>query len=164
MKRIGQFILDWVWQLPQHIVGLLLILFLGAKKQGVQKEPNGDVVWYWDYERGGWFSNFISGASLGRYILLPKPASNTTIFHEHGHSKQSVILGPLYLLIVGIYSAVFCNLWDRFFHKGWNTYDRLYWYYKTRLTEIWADRLGGVDRIAALRKIDRPDYARFPEV
>ena len=107
MRKIWQFILDWVWQLPQHVWGLLLILCLGAKKQGLQKEPNGDVVWFWDYERDGWFSNFISGASLGRYILLPKTSCNrATILHEHGHSKQSVILGPLYLLVVGIYSAV----------------------------------------------------------
>jgi len=129
----------YIWQLPQHLFGLLLIKITNAGKW-----KTCGVYWYWFDGNKNWFNRFFSGVSLGRYILLPYNDWNT-IKHEHGHSKQSVILGPLYLLIVGIYSAVFCNLWDRLFHKNWNTYDRHYWYY-TRWTEKWADKLGGVDR------------------
>lgn len=30
--------------------------------------------------------------------------------HEYGHTIQSIILGPLYLFIIGIPSAIWCNL------------------------------------------------------
>jgi len=158
MEKVRRFILNWVWQLPQHLFGLLLIKITSAGKG-----KTGGIVWYWFNGTINWFNRFFSGVSLGQYILLPYDDMNT-IKHEHGHSIQSLYLGWFYLPIVGIYSAVACNLWDRLFHKNWNTYDRLYWYYMTRWTESWADKEGGVDREAALRKIYRPDNARFPKV
>jgi hypothetical protein len=105
---------------------------------------------YWLFERNGRFSKFFSGGSFGRYIILP-PRKDMffTVPHEYGHSIQSLYLGWLYLPVVGIYSAVFCNLWDRLFHKNWPSHDRQYWYYN-RWTERWADKLGGVDRDKAL--------------
>jgi len=130
----------WVWQLPQHILGLALIKITRA-----QRQETGGIIWYWFNKNKNWFNRFFSGVSLGQYILLPYNDMNT-IKHELGHSIQSVYLGWFYLLIIGIYSAIFCNLWDRVFHKNWNYGDRLYWYYKTRWTEVWADRLGGVNR------------------
>ena len=154
---MGGFFL-WLWQLPQHLLGLLLIAATRAEK----RELDGTA--YWHFERRNWFSRFVSGVSLGGYILLPERRDlEATVPHEWGHSRQSVRLGWLYLPTVGIYSSVFCNLWDRVFHKKWNTYDRVYWYYKTRWTERWADRLGRVDRDAYLRRFRRPADSRYPE-
>jgi hypothetical protein len=136
--------------LPQHLLGLLLIKITGAEK----RETSG-ITWRLFDKNRNWLTRFFSGVSLGKYILLPYE-NEMTVKHENGHSKQSEYLVPLYLLIVGIYSAVFCNLWDRWFHKDWNSYARHYWYYKTRWTERWADKLGNVDRDAVLAEIDRP--------
>ena len=104
----------------------------------------------------------ISGFSMGMYICLNSAHDLGTLRHELGHCDQSKKLGWLYLPVVGIYSAVFCNLWDRWFHKAWNRYDRLYWYYMTRWTEKWADRLGKVDREKMLANVPRPSSARYP--
>jgi hypothetical protein len=158
MKR---FILLWIWQFPQKLLGTILINILEAGKEMFCYE-----VVYWRFERSRTkISKYISGVSLADVILLPSDNNNgCTIYHEYGHSKQSLYLGWLYLLVVGIYSAVFCNLYNRIAHKDWYPYDRHYWYFKTRWTESWADRLGGVDRDAVLRKTARPANARYPQV
>ena len=82
--------------------------------------------------------------SLAAFIVLPEE-NEPGLRHEYGHSRQSLYLGPLYLPIIGIYSAVFCNLWDRLLHKKWDGGKRRKWYY-SRWTEAWADRLGKVKR------------------
>jgi len=137
-------ILLYVWQLPQHIAGLLLIRLLKARK--MMWPRNGKIIDYWEFEPKGWFSRFISGVSLGRYIIL-KPRSDyaQTVPHEYGHSVQSVWWGPLYLLVIGLPSALGNNLWDRVFHRNWTAKKRLEWYYG-RWPEKQADELGGVAR------------------
>lgn len=125
-------VLLYIWQLPQNLLGLLVIFFSKAKKT----EWNGIVCYKTDY---------VFGVSLGKYIILDRWSTITDILHEYGHQKQSLILGWLYLPIIGITSAVFNNLWDRLAHKDWSTTDRYDWYY-ARFPEQWADKLGGVKR------------------
>ena len=134
MKKV----LLYVWQLPQHLLGLLLIWLLKAKKKGWP-------LCYWQFTPKGRFSRFISGASLGEYIILP-PRSDyaQTVLHEYGHSLQSRRWGPLYLLAVGLPSAI-GNLWDRLAHKKWPAEKRVKWYY-SRWPEKQADRFGGITR------------------
>jgi len=139
-------ILLFLWQLPQHLVGLVLIWFTGAKKNGYQKKSNGDVVWFWEYEPKNKFTQYLSGASLGQYIILPaeRAVDWNTVMHEHGHSKQSELLGLLYLLVIGL-PSVCNNLYDRYAHRTWSYEDSVKWYYN-RYPEKWADELGGVKR------------------
>ncbi|GHU24761.1 hypothetical protein FACS1894164_12160 [Spirochaetia bacterium] len=105
----------------------------------VKKEYYKGIPVYWYTMDTGW------GVSLGEFILLANRYNETTVKHEYGHTRQSLMLGPLYLLVIGIPSAVFNNLWDRLFHKKWTSADRSRWYYN-RLPEKQADRLGGVVR------------------
>jgi hypothetical protein len=133
-------IMLYIWQMPQHLLALLLIKIFKATKCA------SDGIEYWVYDD----IRVFSGVSLGKYILLPaRNCGEITIRHEAGHSKQSKILGPLYLPIIGIYSSLFCNVWDRLFHKEWVYYDRAYWYYLTRWTEKWADKLGEIANLRA---------------
>ena len=106
----------------------------------------------------------VSGFSLGRYICLDDCHDLDTVRHEKGHAVWSKILGPLYLPVVGLYSMIFCNLWDRWFHLAWEAYDRWYWYYKTRWSEKSADKAGNVDRDAWFRKIAHyhNDKCKYP--
>ena len=138
-----KFILNWVWQLPQHLLALLLIWVTGAEKMRATEVIPINI---WKYDPKNWFNRYISGVSLGMFIILPMRAVNMkTVLHEHGHSIQSRAWGPLYLLAVGIPSAVFNNLWDRLFHKNWPAEKRIKWYY-SRYPEKQADKLGGVVR------------------
>ena len=162
MKKVWQFILDRVWQFPQAFLGRICIKACAAEKRRILTKDGWLITWHFFNKNRNRFTRLISGVSLGGVILLPY-MHEATIKHEYGHSRQSLYLGLFYLPVIGIYSAVFCNIWDRLFHKKWNRYDRHYWYYKTRWTERWADLLGGVDRDKELAKIPRPADSKYPE-
>ena len=55
--------------------------------------------------------------------------------HKSGHSVQSLILGPLYLIIIGIPSSMFAANITAWAKKSY------YWFY----TEKWADSIMGID-------------------
>lgn len=65
-------------------------------------------------------------------------------FKSNFYQIQSLYLGPLYILIIGIPSVI-GNLWDRIAHKSWSNAKRIKWYY-TLPWEYSADKLGGVSR------------------
>lgn len=124
-------ILFFIWQLPQNILGLIIVLITRAKHES-------DLGFYCTY-RFGWF-----GVSLGNYIIFGGSPSKISINHEKGHQKQSLNLGWLYLFLIGIPSFI-GNIFDRLFHKKWSVEKRITWYYK-QPWEKWADSLGGVER------------------
>ena len=125
-------ILLYIWQLPQNIVGLLLILILWPEHEYKfgDEEPR---VWLC------YASRMRGGISLGRYIIIRdtyKDYKGGTEQHELGHSIQSRYLGPLYLFVIGLPSLLWACWWNE---------DRNRDYYSF-YTERWADRLGGVNR------------------
>jgi hypothetical protein len=87
------------------------------------------------------------GVSLGFFVFLSNVyySDKDTVKHEYGHTIQSLWWGPLYLIVIGIPSAICNNLWDRLMHKDWLPERRIKWYY-TRFPELQADKLGGVER------------------
>lgn len=128
-------IIFYLWQLPQNILGLFMWGILSLLGFVEEKEHLFDHVLHI------YVHNFSGGISLGRYVFLDVEYLNYTgkaEKHEYGHCRQSMMLGPLYLLIVGI-----CSL-------GWATYRKIFRIkddkYFTFWTERWADRLGGVKR------------------
>ena len=165
-----------LWEAPQNILGYIMsrlwkkrLLTLSKRElehlYGLE-ELTGFKIFVSDY-----YSHIedqvlgkLSGFSMGKYICLNSSHDLDVLKHEKGHGKDSKIFGIFYLLIVGVYSSVFCNLWDRWFHADWNHYDRHYWYYKTRWTEIRADKFGNVKRNHILRRIERPEDSRYPMV
>ena len=135
-------LLLWLWQLPQNLIGFIYSRF--GKKCSVYYNIDGKVKLYTWY----FVPCFRAGVSLGQYIILDPlykelaPECHiSSLNHETGHSIQSKYLGPVYLLVVGIPSAI-RNIWDRLFHKNWTSYQRIVWYYKG-YPEHWADKLGG---------------------
>lgn len=127
--------------MPQNLVG-----FLFTRKYEMKSMRCVKGKWINVY-----FKIFFgSGVSLGDFIVLNyyqycgKGCSRQAVAHEYGHSRQSLILGWLYLPLVGLPSAI-GNIWDRLFHKNWTSEQRKKWYY-SRYPENWADKLGGVIR------------------
>lgn len=121
MKKV----LLYLWQLPQHLLGLLVILFYDAS--------------YFKHQETGigyWFGNGQKtfGVSLGQYIIFDNcTVSVCALKHEHGHQIQSLYLGPLYLVIIGLPSAI-GSLLNR----------KIKFNYYKQPWEACADKLGGV--------------------
>ena len=80
-----------------------------AKKMTIIIPENADEETYKDVDI--YVGDFPGGISLGTYILMSttsyKDKRNRTKKHEYGHSRQSLYLGPLYLIIIGLPSALF---------------------------------------------------------
>lgn len=139
MKRI----LLYIWQLPQNLVGLFLLGFYKIIGKVSKWTPIADGV-------NIYLSKHMpSGISLGNYIIFKDRSPYyypdiLSIQHEYGHHKQSLYLGPLYLLVIGLPSLL-GNIWDRLFHKKWDWKKSYKWYYN-QPWEKWADKLGGVKR------------------
>ena len=127
-------ILFWIWQLPQHLIGLAYQL-MNLNQLAIIEDTAENVVFVKPKGKKG-------SVSLGKFVFLSNQAAyfnkNTTLKHEKGHSVQSKWLGPLYLLIIGIPSI----MWAGLRRLGCFTNYDYYSFY----TEKWADKLGGVIR------------------
>lgn len=104
MKNILIQIFYIIWQIPQILVGLVMLPFLG-KKRLIRKE---NYCWIYECEK------MSGGISLGCFIFLSKYSAKkeTTIMHELGHVKQSHMLGWLYLIVIGLPSILWAWLGD----------------------------------------------------
>ena len=132
----------WIWQLPQNIVGLIVLVIMGYEK--VLTAENGNKVYF--------STSMPGGISLGKYSIISKyyirsHMTDKAILdldvtrHEAlGHGTQSRYLGPLYLPVVGLQSIIWAWIYPcKAFPYSKNGYYR-FW------TESWADKLGGVVR------------------
>ena len=93
----------------------------------------------------------IGGVSLGLFIFVSgnenEQNSAKTAVHEYGHTIQSLILGPLYLPVIGVVSATWCAL--PYFKKLRRERNISY---SACFTESWANRLG--EKILKMPSID----------
>lgn len=114
----------WLWQFPQNLLGFIIIKLGKANK-------------YYHITNIYTCHCFYAGVSLGKYIIFDNRCitEDNNIKHEMGHQKQSLYLGWLYLIIIGIPSVI-GNLIYRI--KKFKYYE-LPW-------EKWADKLGNVKR------------------
>lgn len=122
-----------LWELPQNIIGIVLYFLVKGrikKKEIIKKHIFCKVTGF--------------AISLGEFIFwtddknLIIELKQPNKVHEYGHAIQSKLLGPLYLIIIGIPSL------------GRNIYGILYYYIKKKIwrhyfdgyPEDWADKLG----------------------
>ena len=81
------------------------------------------------------------GVSLGMFIFVPGglgPEREARLLaHEYGHTFQSALLGPLYLLVVGVPSYLWANL-----PRNRRARAERHIPYESRYPENWAEALG----------------------
>ena len=103
MKYIRNLIL-FIWQLPQHIVAIIYFgyLVMMCKDLGIDSRYKQAIV----------IPCVMRGAvTLGNYVFVGLNSEyRKTVKHELGHTIQSKILGPLYLIVIGIPSITYCGL------------------------------------------------------
>lgn len=127
IKYIRNLIL-FIWQLPQHIVALIYFgyLVMMCKDLGVDSRYKQAIV----------IPCVMRGAiTLGNYVFVGLNSEyKETVKHELGHTIQSKILGPLYLIIIGIPSITYCGLRRLFPSLRKKNYYNFY-------TEKWANNI-----------------------
>ena len=132
MKKISSYIKNlsmWLWQFPQNMLALWIegILCQAAYREG-KADGNTIIV-----------NNVLPSAmSLGDYLFVNPMSSQKSIQHECGHSKQSDILGPLYLIVIGIPSLLHNIIHYLCSKIG------IKWNYYSFYTESWANKLVGI--------------------
>ena len=132
MRKLPTWILAATWELPQTLLALVLICVLHAKRL----DGKGRV--FLVHRR-----RILTCFSLGEFIFFDDWApDDETVRHETGHSVQSRIFGPLYLLLIGLPSIVW-NMLSRM--RG----SRGRWFSSRYYDTPWehgADVLGKVER------------------
>ena len=125
MKTLFQILL-YIWQLPQNILGLILRVFWKLDNTVLYKDKTIRVC-----------KKFPGNISLGDTVMVCKYPYNkntwNTVKHEWGHTRQSLYLGPLYLIVIGIPSFLWACTY-KWLKKDYS------WFY----TESWANKLGGI--------------------
>ena len=127
----------FIWELPQNVLGLMVLSVMKIRKKITKSELDAHRLF---------IETPATGVSLG-WLVFWTPAGNRFShlindcrMHEYGHALQSVRLGPLYLIIVGIPSisrVVYSKWYKKKYGRGWKNYFNGF-------PENWADKLGGV--------------------
>lgn len=136
--RVSYRIWQWTWGVLQTLSGLVLFLL---HRKDEHFTYHGAVITVWEKS---------SSVSLGMFVFVTarpyfaekyrgqiggEELSGRLLVHEYGHTVQSLILGPLYLFLIGLPSA----LWAFFGAKRRRERQIPYGAF---FTERWANRLG----------------------
>lgn len=97
MKRILFWLCQWTWGFPQTLIGWIVYLICRRQPHGIYRSC---ITTKWN-NRGS--------MGMGMFLFLGSDNDEVRV-HEFGHSVQSLILGPLFLPIMGIPSFLWCNL------------------------------------------------------
>ncbi|MGN0683871.1 MAG: hypothetical protein ACI4JY_09365 [Oscillospiraceae bacterium] len=130
MKNLLFWLCQATWGIFQTLAGA--VLFLGNLAVSPKSQRylfHGAVVTEWGY--GG-------SVSLGMFVFVSKRgvrASGELLAHEYGHCIQSLILGVLYLPVIGLPSVIWAGLFRKYRRKTGVKYDSFY-------PERWATFLG----------------------
>ncbi len=121
-----------IFGLPQTLLGLFVFFIHRKERQYVYR---GAVVTECK-------ENF--NISLGMFIFVKESNGRADaermkkiLVHEYGHTIQSLLLGPLYLIVIGMPSWLWCNI--PYFRKMRKEKNISYYSF---YTEKWADHLG----------------------
>ena len=140
MNKIVYFVLQLTWGFFQTLLGFIIFLLNIKAKHYCY---HGAIVTEWDNN---------SSVSIGPFIFVTKKPffyeklkdeysaeelSNRLLVHEYGHTIQSLLLGPLYLIVMGIPSTIwgFSSTLNKKRREKQISYFAFF-------TEKWANRLG----------------------
>lgn len=139
------------WGIIQSLVGFIVFLINIRDRHFIY---HGAVVTEW---------RFKSSVSLGLFIFVTKEPNfywkfrdmytmeevkERLLVHEYGHAVQSLLLGPLYMLIIAFPSFIWAGLPPlyRMRHRRQLSY---YWFYPER----WANFLG--EKVTKTKSMER---------
>lgn len=106
LTKIAKILLYWLvqctWGGLQTLIGFVLFLRYAKCKHEFY---HGAVL---TYHNGKW-----GGVSLGSFIFVandrPDVWTKDARVHEYGHTIQSLVTGPLYMLVIAFPSMIWCS-------------------------------------------------------
>lgn len=105
MKKALFYLVQFTWGLAQNLVGLIGYLVLYRKCRHERFENAFITLIDSDKPFGG--------VSLGIFIFINGKKDedwlHDTRIHEYGHTIQSLVLGPVWPLVIAIPSVIWCN-------------------------------------------------------
>ena len=127
-----------MWELPQNIAGAFYFIIHGVFAKTFIIDDGDSFEMYSDKQRGA-VSLGVFRVYKSEYYVNTAQFVKLTRMHEKGYRIQSKMLGPLYLIVIGLPSLIWATLHSYVKRLGAVDYYSFY-------TEKWADRLGGVKR------------------
>ena len=129
IAKTAYYLLQWTFGLPQNVLGLVFWTFTRTDEKYRFRNA---AVKRWRF--GG-------SMGLGMFIFMgevPLREKEYVLKHEYGHTVQSIILGPLFLPVIGLPSLLWASLpvFSKMRARRKISYYSLY-------TEKWANFLGG---------------------
>lgn len=136
MKLID--ILLFIWQLPQNLCGIIYKYISRDNRISIIENNDSRSV-----SAKVYLQKSSGGVTLGQYVFINQDYTDKDIIikHECGHVKQSKILGPLYLIIIGIPSILHAML-NNYIGCCWKNGEYNYYHF---YTEKLANKLMGID-------------------
>ncbi len=128
-----QFVFRIIWELPQCLLGILLLPFFKCFGQLISFEFEKNYIIIKTHK---------VGLSLGVFVFCYSEENRK---HEYGHSIQSLLLGWLYLIVVGLPSIIRASYYSikiSRVKKGGYQHLCLARKYKQGYPENWVESLG----------------------
>jgi len=137
IRKILYVACQWTWGVVQNLVGLLVFVVTLKNRHSMFR---GAIVTHWKHPYSMGCGMFIFKGDHGySYYTAEKndKINYDVLVHEYGHTIQSIILGPLFLFVIGIPSLLWASLpyFNRLRVRKNLSY---YWLY----CEKWANVLG----------------------
>lgn len=134
MKRLLYILCQSTWGFVQTLIGAIIFLICPKKQKLIY---HGAVVAEWKLK---------GSLSLGMFIFLSDSMSEErkrrVLVHEYGHTIQSLILGPLYLIVIGLPSCIWAGFppCEKYRRRRNRSY---YWLYPERWANLLGERITG---------------------
>lgn len=133
LKKVGFYIVSFTWGIIPTIIGFMLALALWV---------SGHKSSMWNYVVCFRVGKNWGGLSLGPFVFTDDRPTYHMLQHEHGHSIQNLMLGPLWVLIVGTPSMCRYLYREQILYRiNKKAYSELP-YYEDIFFERWATKLG----------------------
>lgn len=140
MKKVLYALCQCLWGLPQTLLGFVHWL---VYRRSPHFWYHGALVTLWPNSASVSLGLFVFVTDEPdfypklQHLMTREEAGRRLLVHEYGHTIQSLLLGPLYLLIIGIPSTVwgFCPSLVRKRQREQVSYFDFF-------TESWANQLG----------------------
>jgi hypothetical protein len=131
MNKFLFWLISFTWALIQNIIGLIIFLFCKFVLKFPTITFNNAKVVEW--------SNQYGSVSLGSFMFVSNMNDPELLAHERGHTTQGMILGPLFLLLIGLPSIIWAACFADYRKRKGKTYYEFY-------TESWANKIAGLDK------------------